>query len=88
MKSAGDNPYEAPQTASERPAESDRSEQRISWRVGSFLFGVFWIVLVAAIGVPSHASDRVTPKEYWFVLCAIASFPAAAFFWLAWRAWR
>jgi hypothetical protein len=82
-----DNPYEAPRV--ERSEEPTRGRERqTGWAVALFLVGVSWIVMVGALGTPAHAGTRGTPNGYWLFLCSIASFPAAAFFRLAWRARR
>jgi hypothetical protein len=85
-----ENPYEAPQAASERPPENSARERRVRWGMVLVALGVLWIGMVATIGVPINAVDpkvRVSNAE-WFAFFIITSCPAAMLFWLAWRARR
>ena len=86
-----ENPYEAPQAESEWRAESRARQRRIGWGVASFLFGVLWIVFMAAVfltpGIDGGKGPKL-PEVVWVIVFIVASSPAISLFRLAWRARR
>jgi hypothetical protein len=86
-----ENPYEAPQAASEQRSESRVRLRRIGWAVASLLFGVLWVVFMAAIfftpGIESTKGPK-WPDVVGMIVFIVASSPALALFHLAWRARR
>jgi hypothetical protein len=87
-----ENPYEAPQARVEPSAESPaRGQRRIGWAVASFLFGVLWVVFMAAVFLTPGVEFNKGPK--WpdvvgTIVFIIASSPSIVLFRLAWRARR